>query len=327
MSEENKKNNDKSLPEFTGKEYQIELNNFKDALHNQEVTKKDKIKKLADLLEKAEYLKDLISEKITNDLKGYVTSSYIRQVLNPEQKQQHKNTSKKEEKNVTDVHEKISSNEDKKKIELSTTTSGHTTNEPPKPQTQTNYDDVDDGPTEEQLKEMEREAMNSTDPISTTPNADYQPVAATQTENEKELRTQVKELDADRMKLRNQNLELRSQITKHDDKVRELESSIETLKLQVKTLSIEKQQVIDVKNKTLENAAKHNFHRSNNIPLQLDDKQFINNIELTKIEANFLAKKIHEWLAKFPKLNYFLVQNNGLDKDTRINIPKPEFIT
>ena len=106
-----------------------------------------------------------------------------------------------------------------------------------------------------------------------------------------------------------------------------LESENKTLKEKIKVLEQEKENVIKVKNEVLQKAAPNkSFVRRTNIPLQIDDKQeFEQNIELNKAYASWIAEKIREFIVKYPKLDYFLIQTgNG---KIRINIPKTDFLT
>lgn len=66
------------------------VKNLKTKLNNIEVTKKDEIVKLKDNLVKQNYKSDDIAVRISKDLRGFVTSSYIRQVLDPQFKQEEK---------------------------------------------------------------------------------------------------------------------------------------------------------------------------------------------------------------------------------------------
>lgn len=97
-----------------GLSYSELLEKYKAKLyHFQFVTKKEMIVRLAMQLEKEGYPKDMISTKLTDDLKGYdITDRYIRDCLGEELKQESKKRIK--------ISEKISASDDKKLIEVST---------------------------------------------------------------------------------------------------------------------------------------------------------------------------------------------------------------
>lgn len=85
-----KDSKDKNIPECNDPEYKEELDKVKDTLNSHEETKKSEILRLAKFLEDKGYIKELVSERLAEDLKGYATARYIQMCLDPEQKQKPK---------------------------------------------------------------------------------------------------------------------------------------------------------------------------------------------------------------------------------------------
>lgn len=72
------------------KNYNITIEDLKNDITNHDKTKREKIVAAAEWLEKDGYEKEKISTQITQDLDGYVTSTYIRQCLDAKYKNKNK---------------------------------------------------------------------------------------------------------------------------------------------------------------------------------------------------------------------------------------------
>jgi len=144
--------------------YKTALESFKVELKDFEGNKKDKIIELAKFLEESGYDKDKIAEKVGDDLSGYLSKRYVREVLYDEYKQ-------KKHANIQAQTEPLISNEsgtssayDTEKKKLLVTANGQTVTEQDDPE----HGDEDSNPIDEiyggkNLEHMKREADNEVD--------------------------------------------------------------------------------------------------------------------------------------------------------------------
>ena len=105
---------------------------------------------------------------------------------------------------------------------------------------------------------------------------------------------------------------LEQQVSNRPDEIKAYETRIKNLEDHIKILQQQKGK----------------FHYPST-PLEIDDKlEYQYSTPLNRMEASWVASKIMEFLNKYPKNNYFLVQCNGAGSGkVRVNIIKQQFLT
>lgn len=289
MSEESKDKQDKNIPEMKDAEYQKKVIEVRTILKGHEESKKVEIKNLAKMLEQKGYLKELIPEKLAEDLKGYTTKQYIKQVLEIKP-----DTSKKKEKNVTDeIHANVE-NDDKKLIEVSVGTNTQTTSEP------TNQKPVITDPNDPNFNPFDLEE----EPQQQQPEPQQQ----------SKPNPEVIELDNENIKLMNQ--------------LKDANSRIFNLEQQIKTTSERKADNRNIKiNEAMKKFDIKYEYDPKKLAYKDPTKVFDNTIVLSADSLDKLKQTITRLLSGGYSKSYFLLQQDFDDpKHIILNYLKTEFI-